>query len=30
MTPEARRRIVYWGAPIAFLALVTLAVLLLR
>ena len=30
MNPETRRRIVYWGAPVAFLALVTLVVLLLR
>jgi len=30
VTPETRRRIVHWGAPVAFLALVTLVVLLVR
>jgi hypothetical protein len=30
MKPETRRRLVYWGAPIAFLALATLVVLLVR
>jgi len=30
MAPETRRRLVTWGAPIAFLALATLIVLLVR
>ncbi len=30
MSPETRKRLVYWGAPVAFLALVTLVVLLVR
>jgi hypothetical protein len=30
VTPETRKRLVYWGAPVAFLALVTVVVLLVR
>jgi cytochrome c-type biogenesis protein CcmH/NrfF len=30
VSPETRRRLVYWGAPVAFLALVTVVVLLVR
>jgi len=30
VSPETRKRLVYWGAPVAFLALVTLVVLLVR
>ncbi len=30
MSPETRKRLVYWGAPVAFLALVTLVVLIVR